>query len=70
MPYNNTAIPPSEQVTGATALPCMYCSNITTIYTDTSNIVTRVKRIVHADDEIHSVSSQAAFVISAATVSR
>lgn len=23
MPYNNTAIPPSEEITGSTALPCM-----------------------------------------------
>lgn len=30
MPYNNTAIPPSEEVTGTTALPCMlllHCSS-------------------------------------------
>ncbi|MCJ1472327.1 hypothetical protein MMC13_000974 [Lambiella insularis] len=53
MPYNNTAIPPSDEVTGTTALPCMYD-------------LARVKKILQADEEIGPVSNQAAFVVTKA----
>ncbi|KAI4727602.1 histone-fold-containing protein [Aureobasidium sp. EXF-10728] len=50
MPYNNTPITPSTEITGTVSLP-----------------LARVKKIIHADDDIANCSNNAAFAITAAT---
>ncbi|CAD0098692.1 unnamed protein product [Aureobasidium mustum] len=50
MPYNNTPITPSTEITGTVSLP-----------------LARVKKIIHADDDINNCSNNAAFAITAAT---
>ncbi|KAI5242934.1 histone-fold-containing protein [Aureobasidium subglaciale] len=50
MPYNNTPITPSSDITGTVSLP-----------------LARVKKIIHADDDIANCSNNAAFTITAAT---
>ncbi|THX12937.1 histone-fold-containing protein [Aureobasidium pullulans] len=50
MPYNNTPITPSSEITGTVSLP-----------------LARVKKIIHADDDIANCSNNAAFAITAAT---
>ncbi|KKZ60112.1 hypothetical protein EMCG_05137 [[Emmonsia] crescens] len=50
MPYNTSAIPPPEEISGHTALP-----------------LTRIKKIIHLDEDIAQCSNNAAFVIAVAT---
>ncbi|KAF2771540.1 histone-fold-containing protein, partial [Teratosphaeria nubilosa] len=50
MPYNNTPIAPSKEVTGTVSLP-----------------LARVKKIIHADEDIGPCSNNAAFAITLAT---
>ncbi|KGQ01748.1 hypothetical protein PAAG_11466 [Paracoccidioides lutzii Pb01] len=50
MPYNISAIPPPEEVSGHAALP-----------------LTRIKKIIHLDEDIAQCSNNAAFVIAVAT---
>ncbi|KAK8219395.1 hypothetical protein M8818_001130 [Zalaria obscura] len=49
MPYNNTPIAPSAEITGTVSLP-----------------LARVKKIIHADEDISNCSNNAAFVITVA----
>jgi len=71
MPYNNTAIPPSDEVTGQVSLPCMILQLLgPDIKLTLESVVARVKKILQADDEIAPVSQNAAFVITLATVYR
>ncbi|KAI4721568.1 histone-fold-containing protein [Aureobasidium sp. EXF-10727] len=68
MPYNNTPITPSTEITGTVSLPresgmiCPLLTQLLTRYT-----VARVKKIIHADDDIANCSNNAAFAITAAT---
>ncbi|GAB7346790.1 hypothetical protein MBLNU459_g1890t1 [Dothideomycetes sp. NU459] len=50
MPYNNTPIAPSKEITGTVSLP-----------------LARVKKIIHADEDIANCSNNAAFAITVAT---
>ena len=50
MPYNNTPITPSTEITGTVSLP-----------------LARVKKIIHADEDISNCSNNAAFAITIAT---
>jgi len=50
MPYNTSAIPPPEEISGQSALP-----------------LTRIKKIIHLDEDIAQCSNNAAFVIAVAT---
>lgn len=69
MPYNNTAIPPSEEITGSAALPRKVVARVLTIHqTDFAGIVARVKKILGLDEDIHQCSNNGAFAITVATV--
>ncbi|KAL1311804.1 hypothetical protein AAFC00_001884 [Neodothiora populina] len=50
MPYNNTPITPTAEITGTVSLP-----------------LARVKKIIHADEDIANCSNNAAFAITIAT---
>ena len=73
MPYNNTPITPSKEVTGTVALPRTYHiyllrrnrrSNSRRLLTQ--SLVARVKKIIAQDDDISNCSNNAAFVITVA----
>ena len=68
MPYNNSAIPPTEETTGTATLPCKLLSNSNDSETETL-IVARVKKILAIDEDISAVSANASFAITIATVS-
>ncbi|KXS99746.1 hypothetical protein AC578_10401 [Pseudocercospora eumusae] len=57
MPYNNTPIAPTQEITGTVSLPPML----------TTSQVARVKKIINADPDIGSCSNNAAFAITVAT---
>lgn len=67
MPYNNTPITPSKEITGTVSLPrtlippFSYCSK------SNSRAVARVKKIIATDDDIANCSNNAAFMITVAT---
>lgn len=83
MPYNNTPIAPSKEITGTVSLPRMspYALSLLSFYTlfvqQTSkqhqksiinaSLVARVKKIISQDDDISNCSNNAAFVITVAT---
>jgi hypothetical protein len=70
MPYNTAPIPPSEEATGTTNLPCKSYPNIQCAREQefTHDLVARVKRVLAQDDEIQATSNLAAFEIAKATV--
>jgi DNA polymerase epsilon subunit 4 len=69
MPYNNTPIAPSKDITGTVSLPRTSCSlSLLKPATPSNTIaVARVKKIISQDDDINSCSNNAAFVITVAT---
>ena len=67
MPYNNAAIPPSDEITGSASLPGII-PYIAKDNADLNWIVSRVKRILAADEDIAQCSNNAAFAITIATV--
>jgi len=67
MPYNNTPIAPSSDITGAVSLPRMFLHDITFRLKLTSRTVARVKKIIQADPDIATCSNNAAFAITVAT---
>jgi DNA polymerase epsilon subunit 4 len=69
MPYNNTPIAPSKEITGTVSLPRTSCSILLYKLATPSNkfAVARVKKIISQDDDINSCSNNAAFVITVAT---
>lgn len=76
MPYNNTAIPPSEEITGSAILPrkqaslCVSLHRLIHRISLTLYLVARVKKTIAADEDIGAVAATAAFVITKATVSQ
>ncbi|KAH9810517.1 chromatin accessibility complex protein 1-like [Teratosphaeria destructans] len=70
MPYNNTPIVPSKDVTGTVSLPRTYAPphpQPPLSLTPPPPPVARVKKIIHADDDIGPCSNNAAFAITLAT---
>jgi DNA polymerase epsilon subunit 4 len=69
MPYNNTPIAPSKDITGTVSLPrTSYSLPLLKPATSSNTIaVARVKKIISQDDDINSCSNNAAFVITVAT---
>lgn len=70
MPYNNTPITPSREVTGTVALPCKPFPDVTLAFVSVAKTiysVARVKKIIAQDEEISQCSANAAFVITLAT---
>ncbi len=67
MPYNNTAIPPPEEITGVASLPCQFPRSVQSKHMRLISIVARVKKILHIDDEIMACSNNGAFAITIAT---
>ena len=67
MPYNNTAIPPPDEITGAASLPCLSTQSKWNEHTRLTLTVARVKKILHIDEEIMACSNNGAFAITIAT---
>ncbi|KAJ9623074.1 hypothetical protein H2203_006006 [Taxawa tesnikishii (nom. ined.)] len=71
MPYNNTPIAPSSEITGTVSLPRKSATpepaSAQSPYTKPALPVARVQKIIHADEDIANCSKNAAFVITAAT---
>jgi len=67
MPYNNTPITPSTEITGTVSLPRKSSQTDQLSHRLTCYTVARVKKIIHADDDIANCSNNAAFAITAAT---
>lgn len=66
MPYNTTAIPPRSEATGQAQLPGK--PPPTLLISRSSYPVSRVKRIIGHDPDVAQCSTNAAFVITIATV--
>ena len=69
MPYNNASIPPTEEITGQTLLPCTVLLFLSPTFTK-QILVARVKKILAVDEEISAVSANATYAITIATVSQ
>lgn len=67
MPYNNTAIPPPEEITGAASLPCKFLLSNGSWHMKLTSVVARVKKILHIDEDIIACSNNGAFAITIAT---
>lgn len=69
MPYNNSAIPPTAEITGAATLPrkSSHCFKIIYIFRSFVQVA-RVKRILQVDNDISASSANATFAITIATV--
>ena len=70
MPYNTSAIPPSEEVTGHSALPRELFANFTSFLfvAHQRTVVSRVKKIIRLDDDVNGCSNNAAFLVTIAAV--
>lgn len=66
MPYNNTPISRSTEVTGTVSLPRMYLDGIEPSLANHATVA-RVKKIVNADPDVNQCSNNAAFMITVAT---
>lgn len=74
MPYNNTPITPTAEITGTVSLPRELFPATSIIELCISRCVlirpltvARVKKIIHADEDINNCSNNAAFAITIAT---
>jgi hypothetical protein len=68
MPYNNAAIPPQKEPMGTTQLPRKPLHR-PVLLNDLHILVSRIKKMIMLDAEIHVCAASAAFVIAVATVS-
>lgn len=70
MPYNTAPIPPRKEATGTTQLPRKTPPTTPLVKARAYPFsVSRVKKMIQVDSDIHACSNSAAFVITVATVS-
>jgi len=74
MPYNTSAIQPPSEASGTTSLPRKYTTHnfswaklLAKPFQSSRFQVARVKKIIHADEDIGNCSNNAAFAIAVAT---